>query len=94
MVLLDEILRGTNSDDKRNGTLEMIRRMVRDGVYGMIATHDLEVCNETSLHPDVLTNKCFEVEILNNELYFDYKLREGICVNQSATFLMKKKGII
>lgn len=94
LVLLDEILRGTNSDDKRTGTLEVIRRMVREGAYGMIATHDLEICNETASYPDILTNKCFEVEIRDNELYFDYKLRDGICVNQSATFLMKKTGII
>jgi len=94
LVLLDEILRGTNSDDKRNGTLEVIRRMVREGAFGVIATHDLEVCKETDLHPDALCNKCFEVEIRNDELFFDYKLGEGICVNQSATFLMKKTGII
>ncbi|MBK8501639.1 MAG: DNA mismatch repair protein [Saprospiraceae bacterium] len=94
LVLLDEILRGTNSDDKRNGTLEVIRRMVRENVYGLIATHDLEICKESDRHPQVLVNKCFEVEIRNEELYFDYKLRDGICVNQSATFLMKKTGII
>ncbi|MCB0686107.1 MAG: DNA mismatch repair protein MutS [Saprospiraceae bacterium] len=94
LVLLDEILRGTNSDDKRNGTLEVIRRMVREEAYGIIATHDLEICKETENHPDTLCNKCFEVEIINDELYFDYKLRDGICVNQSATFLMKKTGII
>jgi len=94
LVLLDEVLRGTNSDDKRNGTLEIIRRMVRERVFGIIATHDLEVCKETALHPDALTNKCFEVEIKNGELHFDYKLRPGICVNQSATFLMKKLGVI
>jgi DNA mismatch repair ATPase MutS len=94
LVLLDEILRGTNSDDKRNGTLEVIRRMIRENAFGMIATHDLEICKETGRHPDVLSNKCFEVEIEHNELHFDYKLRDGICVNQSATFLMKKIGII
>ncbi|MCB0669588.1 MAG: hypothetical protein KDC80_27375, partial [Saprospiraceae bacterium] len=51
LVLLDEILRGTNSDDKRTGTLEVIRRMVREAAYGVIATHDLEICNETGQHP-------------------------------------------
>jgi DNA mismatch repair ATPase MutS len=60
----------------------------------MIATHDLEVCEEVDDHPGILANKCFEVEIKDNELYFDYKLRDGVCVNQSATFLMKKNGII
>ena len=93
-VLLDEILRGTNSNDKRNGTVEVIKKLLEKKVIGSIATHDLKVCDTTSEYPDYLTNKCFEVEIVNNALDFDYKLREGICVNQSATFIMKKMKVI
>jgi DNA mismatch repair ATPase MutS len=93
-VLLDEILRGTNSDDKRFGTVEVLRKMVESNAIGALATHDLEVCNTTDEYPAVLSNKCFEVEIKNNELVFDYKLRSGICKNKSATFLMKKLGVI
>lgn len=93
-VLLDEILKGTNSDDKRLGTIKVIEKMVQKKAIGAIATHDLEVCNITSSYPKNLTNKCFEVEIINNELVFDYKLREGICKNKSATFLMNKMEII
>jgi DNA mismatch repair ATPase MutS len=93
-VLLDEILRGTNSDDKRNGTIEVIKKMIPNNVIGAIATHDLEVCETTKLFPEFLANKCFEVEIVNDELVFDFKLREGICRNKSATFLMKKMEII
>ena len=92
-VLLDEILRGTNSDDKRTGTLEVIHKMVEKGAIGVIATHDLEVCNISNEY-ERLANKCFEVEIENNELQFDYLLRDGICRNKSATFLMKKMEII
>ncbi|WP_281224949.1 MutS-related protein [Flavobacterium aquiphilum] len=93
-VLLDEILRGTNSDDKRNGTIEVVKKVIDKKAIGAIATHDIEVCLTTNEFPDILTNKCFEVEIFNNELHFDYKLREGICKNKSATFLMKKMGVI
>jgi len=93
-VLLDEILRGTNSDDKRSGTIGVIEKVIQRKAIGAIATHDLEVCLTTDLHPETLTNKCFEVEIINNELVFDYKLRNGICKNKSATFLMKKMEII
>lgn len=93
-ILLDEILRGTNSDDKRNGTLEVIRKLASQQCYGAIATHDLEICNLTAEYEGVLSNKCFEVEIVNNDLYFDFKLREGVCRNKSATFLMTKMGII
>ena len=93
-VLLDEILRGTNSDDKRNGTIEVVKKVIAKKAIGAIATHDIEVCLTTNQYPDILTNKCFEVEINNDELHFDYKLRDGICKNKSATFLMKKMGVI
>lgn len=93
-VLLDEILRGTNSDDKRNGTIEVVKKVIGKKAVGAIATHDIEVCLTTNDYPNLLTNKCFEVEIINNDLHFDYKLRDGICKNRSATFLMKKMGVI
>lgn len=93
-VLLDEILRGTNSDDKRSGTIGVIEKIITQKAIGAIATHDLEVCLTADLHPDLLINKCFEVEIINDDLVFDYKLRNGICKNKSATFLMKKMKII
>ncbi|MWB92745.1 DNA mismatch repair protein [Flavobacterium sp. GA093] len=93
-VLLDEILRGTNSDDKRNGTIEVVKKIIAKKAIGAIATHDIEVCLTTNEYPDILTNQCFEVEIQNNDLHFDYKLRSGICKNKSATFLMQKMGVI
>lgn len=93
-VLLDEILRGTNSDDKQSGTMGVIRKILQEKVIGMIATHDIEVCKMELEQPTQITNRCFEVEIINDELHFDYKLRDGICKNKSATFLMKKMGII
>lgn len=93
-VLLDEILRGTNSDDKRSGTIEVVKKVIAKKAVGAIATHDIEVCLTTNEFPQILTNKCFEVQIKNDELHFDYLLREGICQNKSATFLMKKMGVI
>ncbi|NQX81518.1 MAG: DNA mismatch repair protein [Flavobacteriaceae bacterium] len=93
-VLLDEIFRGTNSDDKQTGTIEVIKKIIGKNAIGAIATHDLEVCDTTNDYPDKLINKCFEVEIIDDELHFDYKLRDGICKNKSATFIIKKMGII
>ncbi|MFA9191618.1 DNA mismatch repair protein [Flavobacterium sp. FZUC8N2.13] len=93
-VLLDEILRGTNSDDKRNGTIEVLKKVIAKKAIGVIATHDIEVCLTTNEYPEILSNNCFEVEIKNDDLHFDYKLRNGICKNKSATFLMKKMGVI
>lgn len=93
-VLLDEILRGTNSDDKRTGTIEVVKKMIAKNAIGAIATHDIEVCNTTAEYPEQLVNRCFEAEIANGNLHFDYKLRDGICQNKSATFLMEKIGVI
>ncbi len=93
-ILLDEILRGTNSDDKREGTIEVIRKMATKKAYGGIATHDLEVCKVVEEYPDAVVNKRFEVAIVNDELVFDYKLLEGVCQNKSASFIMKKMGVV
>ncbi|MDM1355898.1 MutS-related protein [Myroides marinus] len=93
-VLLDEILRGTNSDDKQIGTIGVIENLISKNAIGTIATHDLEVCETSIKYPNYLVNKCFEVEIINNHLLFDYKLKDGVCKNKSASFLMKKMNIV
>ena len=94
MVLLDEILRGTNSEDKQYGTIKIIERLLSLKAIGIVATHDIEVCKTADCYPEQLQNKCFESYIHEGELSFDYKLREGICQNKNATFLMEKLGII
>ena len=94
MVLLDEILRGTNSEDKQYGTIKIIERLLSLKAIGIVATHDIEVCKTANRYPEQLQNKCFESYIHEGELSFDYKLREGICQNKNATFLMEKLGII
>ena len=94
MVLLDEILRGTNSEDKQYGTIKIIERLLSLKAIGIVATHDIEVCKTADRYPEQLQNKCFESYIHEGELSFDYKLHEGICQNKNATFLMEKLGII
>ena len=93
-VLLDEVLRGTNSEDKQHGTIKIVERLLSLQALGVLATHDIEVCNLSEQYPQQLQNKCFESIIENGELFFDYKLRDGVCKNKNATFLMKKLGII
>jgi DNA mismatch repair ATPase MutS len=93
-VILDEILRGTNSNDKHNGTIGLIRKLVAAKACGIIATHDLTVSKLAGEYPDRISNKCFESQIINDELLFDYKLGDGVCTTLSASFLMKKMGII
>lgn len=93
-ILLDEILRGTNSNDKYTGTIGLIKQLIQKNAVGIIATHDLSVTEISKEYPSYLNNKCFEVEIKNNELYFDYLLKDGVCEKMSASFLMKKLNII
>lgn len=93
-VILDEILRGTNSNDKHNGTVGLIRKMVAAHACGIIATHDLTVSKLAGEYPSHVSNKCFESQIINDELIFDYKLGDGVCSTLSASFLMKKMGVI
>jgi len=93
-ILLDEILRGTNSNDKHNGTVGLIRKLVASRACGIIATHDLTVSKLAEETNGYISNKCFESEIINDELVFDYKLKDGVCTKLSASFLMKKMGVI
>jgi ABC-type multidrug transport system fused ATPase/permease subunit len=93
-VILDEILKGTNSQDKHNGTAGLITKLARYRAYGIIATHDLTIADMTAAYPGYMANKCFESVIHNDELIFDYKLKNGICSRLNASFLMKRMGII
>lgn len=93
-ILLDEILRGTNSNDKRNGTIGLIRKLQRMQACGIIATHDVVVADLIQEYPGYISNNCFESEIVNDELLFDYRLKQGVCTKLSASFLMKKLGVI
>ncbi len=92
-IILDEILKGTNSKDKQTGSKHLIEQLIRLNASGIIATHDLALGQLIDSYPDNIKNMRFEVEIKNDELIFDYKLKEGISQNMNATFLMKKMGI-
>jgi hypothetical protein len=92
-VILDEILKGTNSIDKEKGSALFLQKMKRLGCMGIIATHDLSLCNLANDDSDYF-NQSFDSVISNNELSFDYQLREGVCQNMNATFLLTKMGLI
>ncbi len=93
-VILDEMLKGTNSVDKLNGSQELIRKLVELKAVSLIATHDLKLSEMETEYPDHVSNRCFEIRIENDELIFDYKLSEGVTRTMNATFLMRKMGII
>ncbi|MCX6271897.1 MAG: hypothetical protein NTU44_11875 [Bacteroidetes bacterium] len=94
LVILDEILRGTNTRDKHIGSMGLLEKMIRQGSVVVIATHDLAIGELHQKYPEVVTNYCFEVELTNDQLVFDYQLKPGISQRLNASFLMKKMNII
>lgn len=92
-IILDEILKGTNSTDKAIGSRKFVEKLVAGHATGIIATHDLSLC-EIENELDDVKNYYFDAEIVNDELYFDYKLKKGVCQNMNASFLLKKMDIV
>jgi len=92
-IVLDEILKGTNSTDKAKGSRKFVERLVASKSTGLIATHDLSLC-EVAIENPQIENHYFDAEIIDDELHFDYKFKEGICQNMNASFLLKKMGIV
>jgi len=94
LVLVDEILRGTNSEDKTHGSEQFICKLLQYNCLSLFATHDLSLSKLENEIPDKVSNYCFESIIQQGELHFDYKLQAGVAKNKNASFLMQKMGII
>ena len=92
-IVLDEILKGTNSTDKAIGSKKFIEKLVSSNSTGLIATHDLSLC-EVAKSLEKVDNYYFDAAIVNDELHFDYKFKKGICENMNASFLLKKMNIV
>jgi hypothetical protein len=92
-LLLDEILRGTNSNDRYTGSVALIRQLSDYGTVAIVATHDLKLAEMEKAIPGHIENYHFDVKVDGEELYFDYKLTPGICTSLNASILMKKMGI-
>jgi hypothetical protein len=94
LVLIDEILRGTNSEDKTYGSEQFVKKLAGHRCLALFATHDLALGALEGELPGVAANFCFESVIEAGNLYFNYRLQRGIARNRNASFLMKKMGII
>ncbi len=93
-VIVDEMLRGTNSRDKQEGSRGFIEQLIEAGGVGMVATHDLSLGQLAEAYPGQVRNKRFEVDIRGDQLRFDYLLLDGISQKLNATFLMQQMGIM
>lgn len=92
-IILDEILKGTNSHDKEIGSAKFLQKLHRLGAKGIIATHDLSL-TKLSEGTEVFRNVYFDSTIHENELSFDYKVRDGVCQNMNASFLLKQMKLV
>jgi hypothetical protein len=92
-VLIDEMLRGTNSKDKYLGSKVFIKKLIAQNTPGFIATHDLQIAELEKEYPTQLRNFHFDITIQNQEMFFDYKIKNGECKTFNASILLKAIGI-
>ena len=90
--MIDEVLKGTNSDDRHRGAIALIKQLNKAEAFGFVSTHDIELGNITN-QLDKIKNYSFNSIIEGDEIIFDYTLTEGICKSLNATKLMQNIGI-
>ncbi|TGE39015.1 DNA mismatch repair protein [Desulfosporosinus fructosivorans] len=91
--LLDEIFKGTNSQDRHAGAKVLIRQLGKVGAMGMVSTHDLELGDLERESERRVRNYHFREFYKNDEIHFDYKLRPGVSTTRNAMYLIKMAGI-
>lgn len=89
LMILDEILKGTNSKDKLKGSIMFLKEMKKKSVTGIIATHDLELAKLENEYPNLFHNYCFEINI-SESIDYAYKIQKGVSKNLNATLLLKE----
>lgn len=93
-IILDEMLKGTNSVDKLNGSLAFLKRILSYPISGLVATHDLALGELADDFPEHFFNVCFEIVHSGSQITYDYKLHLGISSNMNASILLKQMGLI
>ena len=94
LILLDEILKGTNSNDKQAGSIALVKQLLPHPCLAVIATHDLALGDLEHEYPEKVKNYSFEATIEDDVLSFDYTLKPGTAKKMNASYLMRKMGII
>lgn len=93
-IILDEILKGTNSRDKLNGSRRFLQKLLTLPIAGLVATHDLELGTLADAQPDHYFNRCFEITHTDDDIVYDYKLKPGISQNMNASILLEKMKLV
>lgn len=93
LFLLDELLQGTNSHDRRMGAEGVLRAFLERGAIGLVSTHDLALTDIEPPRSGRLRNLHFEDEIVDGRIRFDFKLREGVVTKSNGVELMRSIGL-
>jgi hypothetical protein len=93
LFLLDELLQGTNSNDRRIGAEGIVRALLNRGAIGLVSTHDLALADIGGSLNGQLSNVHFQEEFENGRMYFDYKLRAGVVTKSNGLALMRSIGL-
>lgn len=93
LFLVDEMLQGTNSNDRRIGAEGILGALVEQGAIGLATTHDLALTELGGLGDGVLRNMHFEDHMENGQMRFDYRLREGVVTKSNGLELMRAIGL-
>jgi len=93
LFLLDELLQGTNSNDRRVGAEGVVRALLNRGAIGFVSTHDLALADIGGSLNGQLCNVHFQEEFENGKMLFDYKLREGVVTKSNGLALMRSIGL-
>jgi DNA mismatch repair ATPase MutS len=93
IFLLDEIFRGTNSKDRIIGAKSVISNLNKKWIIGIVSTHDFELCDLENEDRVKMRNFHFTEHYINDEIRFDYRLKNGRCHSTNAKYLMKLAGI-
>src|SRR5205814_3127826 len=93
LFLLDEILHGTNSHDRRVGTAAVLRGLLAKPAVGLVTTHDLALTKIADELAPRAANVHFADEFIDGELHFDYRLRPGVVEHSNALALMRSVGL-
>lgn len=93
LILVDEMLRGTNSEDKLKGSIAFLEEVITANAFALVATHDLRTTEMTGKYPESVNNFYFEYDSKDGELSFDYQLKEGVCQSFNASELLRSVGL-
>ncbi len=91
--IIDEMLKGTNTMDRQQGAIALVKQLLRQKTSGLLATHDLALAELKNDYPLQIQNFHFDGYVQEDQLVFDYRLKNGACNSFNALILMKKIGI-